>query len=137
MNQEKFQIAVQDRVIDGVLHLCGNSAPAVITCHGLFSNKHSEKFVRIAETFSREGFAVVRFDFGGCEKTTGDIADTTVTSRLQALKAVMQILPGMRSCRAGTAYWEVHLAGMWGSCMQPGIRWQRSRYGQRPASCFP
>ena len=93
-NQEKFQIPLHDRVIDGVLHLCENRAPAVITCHGLFSSKQSEKFVRIAETFSREGFAVVRFDFGGCGESTGNIADTTVTSRLQELEAVMHHLSG-------------------------------------------
>jgi uncharacterized protein len=92
--QEKFQIPLQGRVIDGVLHLCENRAPAVITCHGLFSSKHSEKFVRIAETFSREGFAVVRFDFGGCGESTGDIADTTVTSRMHELEAVMRHLSG-------------------------------------------
>jgi len=93
-NQEKFQIALDNRVIDGVLHLCENRAPAVITCHGLFSSKQSEKFVHIAEAFSLEGFAVVRFDFGGCGESTGDIADTTVTRRLQELEAVMHHLSG-------------------------------------------
>ncbi len=94
MTQEKFQIQLEDRIINGVLHLCETRAPAVITCHGLFSSKQSDKFLHIAEAFSREGFAVVRFDFGGCGESTGDIADTTVTRRLQELEAVMRHLSG-------------------------------------------
>jgi uncharacterized protein len=94
MTQEKFQIQLEDRSIDGVLHLCETRAPAVITCHGLFSSKHSDKFLHIAESFSREGFAVVRFDFGGCGESTGDIADTTVTRRMQELAAVIRHLSG-------------------------------------------
>jgi pimeloyl-ACP methyl ester carboxylesterase len=94
MLQEKFQIQIEDRIIDGVLHLCDTKAPAVITCHGLFSSKQSDKFLQIAEAFSQEGFAVVRFDFGGCGESTGNIADTTVTRRLQELEAVMDHLSG-------------------------------------------
>ncbi len=94
MTQEKFQIELDDRRIDGVLHLCEKRAPAVITCHGLFSSKQSDKFLQIAESFSREGFAVARFDFGGCGESTGDIADTTVTRRLKELEAVMHHLSG-------------------------------------------
>ena len=96
MTQEKFQLQLDDRRIDGVLHLCDTKAPAVITCHGLFSSKQSEKFLNITDIFSQEGFAVVRFDFGGCGESTGAIADTTVTRRLQELEAVMHHL----SCHA-------------------------------------
>ena len=94
MSQEQFHIQLGDRIINGVLHLCETRAPAIVTCHGLFSSMQSEKFLHIAEAFSRVGFAVVRFDFGGCGESTGAIADTTVTRRLQELEAVMQHLSG-------------------------------------------
>jgi pimeloyl-ACP methyl ester carboxylesterase len=94
MNQEKFHLQLEDRIISGVLHLCETRAPAVITCHGLFSNKQSDKFLHIAEAFSGAGCAVVRFDFSGCGESTGDIADTTVTRRLQELKAVVLHIAG-------------------------------------------
>ena len=94
MNQEKFNLQLEDRIISGVLHLCKTGASAVITCHGLFSNKQSDKFLHIEDAFLREGFAVVRFDFGGCGESTGDIADTTVTRRLQELKAVVRHISG-------------------------------------------
>ena len=94
MIQEKFHLQLGDRIIRGVLHLCETKAPAVVTCHGLFSSMQSEKFLHIAEAFSREGFAVVRFDFSGCGESTGAIADTTVTRRLQELEAVMLHVSG-------------------------------------------
>jgi pimeloyl-ACP methyl ester carboxylesterase len=103
MTREKFQLQLEDRRIDGVLHLCDTRAPAVITCHGLFSSKQSEKFLNIADRFTQEGFAVVRFDFGGCGESTGALADTTVTRRLQELEAVMRHLSG-----------HAHLSGRYG-----------------------
>ncbi len=91
---ERFLVSIGTRKISGVLHRCTGEAPVIICCHGLFSTMNSDKFLKIAETFAPEGFAVVRFDFGGCGESTGDIADTTVTSRLEDLEAVVQYLSG-------------------------------------------
>ncbi len=86
---EKFFIDVEERKICGVLHLPEKSKPAcVITCHGLFSSKDSDKFTGIAERFTRESLAVIRFDFSGCGESSGHISDTTVSRRLQELEAV-------------------------------------------------
>ena len=92
---EKFSLPVGARIIQGVLHRCTAGAPVIICCHGLFSSKHSDKFLEIAEAFTREGFAVARFDFAGCGESTGDIADTTVTSRLEDLEAVVRYIAGL------------------------------------------
>jgi alpha-beta hydrolase superfamily lysophospholipase len=43
----------------------------------------------MADYFTRNGLAVIRFDFGGCGESTGSIADTTVSKRLKELKAVV------------------------------------------------
>jgi fermentation-respiration switch protein FrsA (DUF1100 family) len=91
---ETFSLPVGKRRIHGLLQQGMAGAPVIICCHGLFSSKNSDKFIEIAESFAREGFAVARFDFGGCGESTGDIADTTVTSRLQDLEAVMQYVAG-------------------------------------------
>lgn len=96
---ERFLISVEARMISGVLHRSAAGAPAIVCCHGLFSSKHSDKFLQIAEAFSQDGFTVVRFDFGGCGESTGDIADTTVTSRLQDLGAVMTYMAEKCSLR--------------------------------------
>ncbi|MCP4715171.1 MAG: alpha/beta hydrolase, partial [Deltaproteobacteria bacterium] len=88
---ETFTLKSNNQTISGVLHLppC-EKPPVVVTCHGLFSSKNSDKFTGIAERFSREGLAVIRFDFRGCGESAGSIADTTVSGRLQDLKAVMR-----------------------------------------------
>jgi len=50
----------------------------------------SEKFTALAELLSRSGIAALRFDHGGCGASTGTIADTTVSRRLQELEAVIR-----------------------------------------------
>jgi len=84
-----FVLNVADKTICGVLHLPEREkAPCVITCHGLFSSKDSEKFLSIARCFTGRGIAVIRFDFSGCGESSGAIADTTVTGRCAELAAV-------------------------------------------------
>ena len=87
---ESFYLSVEDRSISGILHLpATQKPPCVITAHGLCSSKDSDKFISIAESFTRHGLAVIRFDFGGCGESTGSIADTTVTRRLNELQTVV------------------------------------------------
>ena len=89
--EEKFFLSVENRKICGVLHLPSQDAPpCVITCHGLFSSKDSDKFIAVADCFTKEGLAVIRFDFGGCGESSGDFSDTTVSRRLQELEAVLK-----------------------------------------------
>ena len=88
---ERFILSVDSKSICGVLHLPAcEKPPCVITCHGLFSSKDTDKFLSIADTFAGRGIAVIRFDFGGCGESSGLIADTTVTGRLAELTAVVQ-----------------------------------------------
>ena len=103
MRTEKpFALPVAERRIYGCLQL-PHKAPTtcIVTCHGLFSNKNSEKFVAIADAFCSAGMAVIRFDFSGCGESSGRIAETTVTRRLQELNTVVdwvrtRMLPGAR-----------------------------------------
>ncbi len=78
-----------------MLHLPSCHMPSyVIICHGLFSSKESKKYLAIAERFTREGLAVIRFDFSGCGESSGSISETTVSRRLQELEEVA----GFASC---------------------------------------
>jgi len=87
---ESFRLSVENRSICGLLHLPPTAkSPCVITAHGLFSSKDSDKFISIADYFTRHGLAVIRFDFGGCGESTGSISDTTVSRRLKELTAVV------------------------------------------------
>jgi alpha-beta hydrolase superfamily lysophospholipase len=87
---EPFRLNVENRSICGLVHLpSAAKPPCVITCHGLFSSKDSDKFTTIADYFAAHGIAVIRFDFGGCGESTGSIADTTVSKRLKELQAIV------------------------------------------------
>jgi len=87
---ESFRLSVEERTISGILHLPSIAKPpCVITAHGLFSSKDSDKFISIADYFTHNGLAVIRFDFGGCGESAGSIADTTVSRRRSELKAVV------------------------------------------------
>jgi len=93
--EEHFTLSLPDRTIKGTLHLPGiKRPPFVITCHGLFSSMESEKFTAIAKTFTNSGIAAIRFDFSGCGKSSGKIADTTVSKRIEELKSVVGFAKG-------------------------------------------
>lgn len=91
-----FQIPLPDRTIAGAVHLPDGSqkAPWTVLCHGLFSSMASEKFTELAGRLCCSGIAALRFDFSGCGASTGSIADTTVTRRLQELDAVVRFAEG-------------------------------------------
>lgn len=85
-----FTLPVQDRLIRGVVHLPAHTpAPWGITCHGLFSSSAGEKFTDMADACARAGIAIIRFDFSGCGASSGNVADTTPSSRYQELQAVL------------------------------------------------
>jgi len=93
--EEPFSLSVENRKICGGLHLPSRiNPPFVITCHGLFSSKESDKFISIAKRFTDAGLAVIRFDFGGCGESSGSISDTTVSRRLRELEEVALFAAG-------------------------------------------
>jgi len=67
-------------------------ATCVITCHGLYSSKDSEKYVGIARRFCREGLAVLRFDFRGCGESVGWFEETSLTGRIEDLKDALDFV---------------------------------------------
>jgi alpha-beta hydrolase superfamily lysophospholipase len=80
--------------LKGFLHYPrGSPARAsIITCHGLFSSKESDKFQNLAEVFSQNNYAVLRFDFRGCGQSQGSIEDTTISGRIDDLKAALALV---------------------------------------------
>ena len=85
--KEKF-VRFGEYGLAGVLHSPADGASAcVITCHGLYSGKDSEKYVEIGRRFCGEGFAVLRFDFRGCGESGGRFEDTSLTGRMEDLES--------------------------------------------------
>jgi dipeptidyl aminopeptidase/acylaminoacyl peptidase len=77
----------------GVFHSPSEEAvTCVITCHGLYSSKDSEKYVVIARRFSREHLAVLRFDFRGCGESVGPLEETSLTGRMEDLEDALDFV---------------------------------------------
>lgn len=76
--------------LKGFLHYpSGSARGSIITCHGLFSSMESDKFKDLAEVFAKNNYAVLRFDFRGCGQSEGRIEDTTISGRIEDLKAAL------------------------------------------------
>jgi alpha-beta hydrolase superfamily lysophospholipase len=79
----------------GVLHSPKEKTSAcVVTCHGLYSSKDSEKFVGIGRRFCKEGIAVLRFDFRGCGESGGLPEETSITGRIEDLESALNFVDG-------------------------------------------
>jgi len=77
----------------GVLHSPSEGASTcVVTCHGLMSNKDSEKYVKVGRRFCGEGFAVLRFDFRGCGESGDLFEDTSLTGRIEDLESALNFV---------------------------------------------
>jgi len=93
MKQEKVYFSASAGKLAGVIHYPDQlSSFCVISCHGLFSDKGSDKFLTIGERFAEEGITVLRFDFRGCGESDGKIEDTTITGRKEDLNAALSFI---------------------------------------------
>lgn len=93
MDAREVNFSVKGMRVSGILHLPDRkSAPCVIASHGLLSSKDSEKYVELSTRLSREGFAVLRFDFLGCGQSEGRLEDSTITGRLEELGTVIDFV---------------------------------------------
>ncbi len=79
--------------IIGILHLPKRKkAPLIIICHGWAGNHLGTRdafFVKAAREFSRNNFAVLRFDFRGSGDSEGDFEKQTITSMRKDLNNII------------------------------------------------
>jgi len=77
----------------GVFHSPNEKTSAcVVTCHGLYSSKDSEKYVSVGRRFCGEGLAVLRFDFRGCGESGGLLEETSLTGRMEDLESALDFV---------------------------------------------
>lgn len=92
MTVEQIHAPCCGKTLAAALHLPDGPRPAcVIVSHGLFSSKDSPKLVAVGEYFSAHGIAVLRYDHRGCGQSEGDVARTTVASRLADLACMADL----------------------------------------------
>ena len=83
--------------LSGVLHRPTNKTPrgAVILCHGMDSNKNSEKLVLLAEQLACTDILALRFDFSYVGESSGCFANITCSGELDDLKAAYAVIKNL------------------------------------------
>lgn len=80
--------------LSGVLHHPVTSAArgAVIVCHGMESNKNSEKLVSLGEALASRGILTLRFDFSYVGESTSKFEDITYSGECDDLRAAYALV---------------------------------------------
>lgn len=68
------------------------SRGAVILCHGMESNKNSEKLAWLGAALARRGILVLRFDFSYAGESSGKFEDITYSGEVDDLRAAYALL---------------------------------------------
>lgn len=98
MTQQFFSIPSENGHLSGVLHLPNvqytKNFPLIILLHGFVGSKVGEHrlFVKAARHFTELGYAVFRFDFGGCGESDGDYSQITVSKQLKEVQTVLDFV---------------------------------------------
>ena len=93
MKTQNISFPSEGLKISAVLHLPAKTKPpCIIASHGLLSSKESEKYIALGERVSREGMALLRYDFRGCGESEGTLEESTVTARISDLGSAIQFV---------------------------------------------
>ena len=74
----------------GLVHRAAGAGPAAIVCHGMLSDKSSEKHAAIASELCARGVTALRFDFAGRGESDGELKTLTVSNEVQDLHAALR-----------------------------------------------
>jgi pimeloyl-ACP methyl ester carboxylesterase len=89
MSEEKISFTNAAKTIVGILHHPAGQSPrgAVILCHGMDSNKDSEKLVSLSRGLAICGFLTLRFDFAYVGESSEKFEDITYSGEVEDLRA--------------------------------------------------
>jgi putative redox protein len=93
--EEKIYFANSDGdTLCGVLHhpRQANTQGAVIVCHGMESDKGSEKLVFLCTELARHGILALRFDFRYVGESSGRYAEITYSGEVEDLRAAYNLM---------------------------------------------
>ena len=95
MRQEKITFTnTRGDTLSGVLHHPSPAKPtgAAILCHGMDSDKNSEKLIFLARKLAEAGVLALRFDFAYVGESSGKYEDITYSGEVEDLKAAYALL---------------------------------------------
>jgi alpha/beta superfamily hydrolase len=94
MTEEKVFFANRrGQTLNGVLHhpQAGGLRAGVILCHGMESNKASDKLVWLGRELARHGLLTLRFDFA-CAVQNGNFEEITYSGEVEDLRAAFAFM---------------------------------------------
>ena len=95
MREEKISFTnCRGDTLSGVLHHAERhpARGAVILCHGMESDKNSEKLVFLSREIARRGILALRFDFSYVGESSGKFEDITYSGEVEDLQAAYALL---------------------------------------------
>jgi pimeloyl-ACP methyl ester carboxylesterase len=95
MNQERVSFSnSRGDTLSGIIHHPAQGTPrgAVILCHGMESNKESEKLVSLGRAMAQRNIMVLRFDFRYVGESSGKFEDITYSGEVDDLKAAHMLV---------------------------------------------
>ncbi|MEX0802169.1 MAG: alpha/beta fold hydrolase [Candidatus Binatia bacterium] len=102
MFEEKISfISTTGETIVGVLHHPSDklSCGAVILCHGMESDKNSDKLVYLSRMLAQRGIVTLRFDFAYVGESSGKFADITYSGEVADLRAAYDFMQSRQPVR--------------------------------------
>ena len=80
--------------LSGILHIPAEAGirPSVILCHGMESNKESEKLISLSRSLSKRGLLALRFDFFCAGESSGQFEQITYSAEVEDLRAAFDLL---------------------------------------------
>ena len=90
------------QTLGGVLHYpeTGCSRGAVILCHGMESNKESDKLLFLGQALARRGLLTLRFDFA-CAGESGKFEEITYSGEVEDLQAAFSFIRDRHAGKIG------------------------------------
>ena len=78
----------------GVMHHAANHQidGAVILCHGMESNRNSEKLILLGRQLAQRGILALRFDFSYVGESSGRFEDITYSGEVEDLRAAYELM---------------------------------------------
>jgi len=93
MKTEKAKIPSSKGNLAAIIHYSEKkTGKLAILCSGYLDSKNYRHLISLAETLSREGYTVVRFDSTGVWESDGNISDYTTTQYLEDIKNVIEYM---------------------------------------------
>lgn len=93
MTIKSVQITAGKETLTGSLHIPPNcpKAPLLIICHGFIGSRIGvdRLFVYAGNILASQGYAVLRFDYGGCGESTGMYGEQTFNELIEQTQCVI------------------------------------------------